>query len=119
MIRIPPLQFATLLVASLWVAQALLRVLHAEFNILRFAVLGWPPWAVWATSAAEIAGALMLLHPRSFAWGGILLALVAGLFLWTYAGMGALQAGYGHGGLLAAVAGLLLLRRLRRASAYG
>lgn len=119
MIRIPPLQFATLLVASMWVAQALLRMLHAEFNILRFAVLGWPPWAVWAISAAEIAGALMLLHPRSFTWGAALLALVAGMFLRTYAGMDAIRAGYGHGGLLAAVAGLALLRRLRASSASG
>lgn len=119
MIRIPALRFATLLVASLWVAVALLRMLHAEFNILRFAVLGWPPWAVWAISATEIAGALMLLHPRSFAWGATFLGLVAGLFLWTYAGMNAIQAGYGHAGLLAAVVGLAVLRHLKPASAYG
>jgi len=41
--RIAPLQLATLAIASVFVARAAVRMVQPEFNILRFAVLGWPP----------------------------------------------------------------------------
>ena len=69
--RIAPLQLATLAIASVFVARAAVRMVQPEFNILRFAVLGWPPWTVWGGSAA----------------------------------------GLGSGGLLIALAGLVMLRR--------
>ena len=113
MIRIPPLYFATMMVASIFVARAALRLLQPEFNILRFAVLGWPPWAVWTVSAAEILGAILLLGDRTFGAGAALLALVSAAFLWAYAGVGVPAAGLGSAGMLAALAGLVLLRRPR------
>lgn len=113
MIRIPPVQLGTLVLASLFIAQALLRMVHAEFNILRFAVLGWPPWAVWGVSAAEIAGALLLLHPRAFPAGALILASVAGAFIWAYTSAGAPQAGSGQAGLVLALVALAFLRRRR------
>lgn len=113
MIRIPPLYFATLVVASIFVARAALRLVQPEFNILRFAVLGWPPWAVWAVSAAEILGAVLLLRDQTFRAGAVLLALVAAAFLWTYAAIDVPAAGLGSAGMLAALIGLALLRRSR------
>jgi hypothetical protein len=109
--RVPPLQLATLVIASIFAARALLRLLHPEFNILRFAVLGWPPWTLWVISAAELAGALLLLSAATFRIGALALATVAGAFVLTYARLGVPEAGLGSAGLLAALAGLAWLRR--------
>lgn len=105
------LHVAALAIASIFVARALLRLWHPEFNVLRFAVLGWPPWAVWAISAAELVGAVLLLKPSTFRLGVALLAAVSGAFLVTYARIGVPEAGLGSAGLLAALGGLYLLRR--------
>lgn len=113
MIRIPPLYFATMLVASIFVARAALRLLQPEFNILRFAVLGWPPWAVWAVSIAEILGAVLLLRDETFRAGAALLGIVSAAFLWAYASVGVPAAGLGSAGMLAALIGLAVLRRGR------
>lgn len=109
MIRIAPLQLAALAIAAIFVARAVLRLLHPEFNILRFAVMGWSPWMLWAVSAAELAGAALLLRPESLRLGAALLAVVAGAFLWTYVRLGVPEAGFGAAGMLAALAGLVLL----------
>jgi uncharacterized membrane protein YphA (DoxX/SURF4 family) len=109
--RITPLQVATLAIASVFVARAAVRMVQPEFNILRFAVLGWPPWMVWAISAAELVGAALLLWGATFRVGALLLAVVAAAFLVTYARIGVPEAGLGSGGLLIALAGLALLRR--------
>jgi hypothetical protein len=111
MSRFTFVQAATIAVALVFVAQAALRLAQPEFNILRFAVLGWPPWSVWAVSAAELFGAAMLLRAGSFQFGALLLAVVAVSFLWTYAALGVPEAGMGWGGMLVALAGLTLLRR--------
>jgi hypothetical protein len=111
MMRLRPLQIATLAIASIFVARAALRLLQPEFNILRFAVLGWPPWAVWVVSAAEIFGAALLLRANSFRFGALLLALVAAAFLLAYVRIGVPEAGMGSAGMLIALAGLTLLRR--------
>ena len=111
--RISPLRFATLLLASIFVARAALRLAQPEFNVLRFAVLGWPPWAVWVVSVAELAGAALLLHVASFRIGASVLALVCIAFSWTYASIGVPEAGLGSAGLLAAIIGLVLLRSQR------
>jgi hypothetical protein len=112
--RISPLQLASLAIAAMFVARALLRLAQPEFNILRFAVLGWPPWAVWAVSGAELAGALLLIRTPTRYLGAALLALVAGAFLLTYVRLGVPEAGLGAAGLLVALAGLLLLQRWER-----
>lgn len=111
MIRVPPLQLATVVIASIFAARALLRLLHPEFNILRFAVLGWPPWTLWAVSATELVGALLLLSAATFRIGALALATVAGAFLLTYARLGVPEAGLGSAGMLMALAGLAWLRR--------
>jgi hypothetical protein len=112
-IRISPRQFATLAIASVFVAQAALRLVQPELNVLRFAVLGWPPWAVWAVSAAELIGAALLVRADSFRLGALVLAAVAGAFVFTYARAGAPGAGLGWGGLLVALLALAWLRRRR------
>jgi hypothetical protein len=109
------MQFAVLVVAALVVARGALRLVQLEFNILRFAVLGWPPWAVWAVSAAEILGALLLLYKSSFLAGACLLAATAGGFVLTYLWLGAPEASWGPAGVLAALLGLALLRARERA----
>lgn len=111
MIRVSWRQFAVLAIASIFVARAALRLLQPEFNILRFAVLGWAPWAIWAVSVAEIVGAALLVRATTFRLGALVLAAVAGLFLAAYLRIGVPAAGLGAGGLLAALAGLVLLRR--------
>jgi uncharacterized membrane protein YphA (DoxX/SURF4 family) len=108
------LQLATFAIALVFAAHGALRLSHPEFNILRFAVLGWPPWSVWAVSTAEIAGAILLLRTASFPVGAVVLAVVSGAFLLTYARIGSPEAGVGSAGMLAALAGLALLRRARR-----
>jgi hypothetical protein len=108
--RMSPLQFATLLLASIFVARAALRLAQPEFNVLRFAVLGWSPWAVWVVSSAELAGAALLLHVSSFRIGAGVLALVCIAFVWVYASVGVPEAGLGSAGLLAAIIGLVMLR---------
>ena len=113
MIRISPQQFAALAIASVFVAQAVLRLVQPEFNVLRFAVLGWPPWAVWAVSAAELVGAALLVRGDSFRLGALVLAAVAGAFVFAYARAGAPEAGLGWGGLLVALIGLAWWRRRR------
>lgn len=105
------LHAAVLAIASIFVARALLRLWHPEFNILRFAVLGWAPWAVWAISAAELSGALLLLRTSTFRLGLAVLAVVSGAFLVTYARLGVPAAGLGSAGLLAALGGLYLLHQ--------
>ncbi|MFU8894788.1 MAG: hypothetical protein ACNA8J_00225 [Gammaproteobacteria bacterium] len=105
------LQIAVLAIASVFVARALLRLWHPEFNILRFAVLGWAPWTVWAISAAELLGAVLLLKTPTFRLGVAVLAAVSGAFLVTYARIGVPEAGLGSAGLLAALGGLYLLRQ--------
>lgn len=111
MTRVPLHYFATLLVASIFAARALLRLAQPEFYVLHFAVLGWPAWAVWGTSAAELIGALLLLRRDTFPVGVALLAAISVAFAWTYAGAGAPEAGLGSVGLLVALVGLLLRRR--------
>lgn len=111
MIRIPAWQLATLLVASIFAARAALRLAQLEFYVLHFAVLGWPAWAVWAISAAELAGALLLLRRATFPPGAALLALAAGPFVFAYWRAGAPLEVLGPGGLLLALAGLAFLRR--------
>lgn len=116
MIRVPPLQFATLLLASVFVAQAVLRIAQLEFNILRFAVIGWPAWAVWVVAATELLGALALLQRASFKAGAVLLALVCIAFAWTYASLGVPEAAYRPVALVAAIIGLTMLRAIRPAA---
>jgi len=89
MIRLPALQWATLALAAAFAARALLRLFQADFHVLHFAVLGWPPWAVWVVSAAELAGAMLLLRPRTFVAGAAVLAAVTGAFVAVYARAGA------------------------------
>jgi hypothetical protein len=110
-IRLGPLQIATLAIASIFAARALLRLLQPEFNILRFAVLGWPGWAVWAVSAAELIGTALLLRTDTFRFGALVLGLVAAAFVVTYVRIGVPEAGLGNAGMLLALAGVLLLRR--------
>lgn len=111
MIRIPPLQFALVLLASIFAARAALRLVQQEFYVLHFAVLGWPAWAVVATSLAELAGALLLLRRVTFPFGAVLLGGVAGAFVFAYLRAGAPVEALGPGGLLLALAGLAFLRR--------
>jgi hypothetical protein len=113
MIRVSPLQLATLAIAAVFVARALMRMLQPEFNVLRFAVIGWPPWSVWAVSFAEVVGAALLLQAVTFRIGALLLAAVAGAFLLTYLRIGVPAAGLGSGGMLLALIGLVLLRARR------
>jgi uncharacterized membrane protein YphA (DoxX/SURF4 family) len=110
------LQVATFAIALIFAAHGALRLSHPEFNVLRFAVLGWPPWSVWAISVAEIAGALLLLRAAWFHVGAAVLAVVSGAFLLTYARIGVPEAGAGSAGMLVALAGLVLMRRARRGS---
>jgi hypothetical protein len=114
MIRIPALQLAAVVVASIFAARAVLRLARLEFYVLHFAVLGWPAWAVWALSAAELAGALLLLRRATFLPGAALLALAAGSFVFAYLRAGAPMEALGPGGLLLALAGLAFLRRPHR-----
>lgn len=112
MIRLRPLQIAILAVAAVFVAHAALRLVQPEFNILRFAVLGWPPWSVWAVSAAELAGAALLLRVATFRYGALVLAAVSLLFLATYVRIGVPEAGMAPAGMLVALAGVALWRRI-------
>lgn len=114
MIRLAPLQWATLAIAAAFTARAVLRLLQLEFNVLHFAVLGWPPWSVWAVSAAELAGVALLLSSRSFAVGAAILAVSAGAFVVTYAQAGAPEDGLGAAGLVLALAVLAATRRRSR-----
>jgi hypothetical protein len=116
MIRVPPLQAATFVVAAIFAARAALRLTHPEFNILRFAVLGWPAWSLWAVSLAELAGAVLLVRGETFRFGALLLAAVAAAFLVTYFRIGVPEAGLGSAGLLAALLGVAMLRRHRVAT---
>ncbi|NGX17256.1 hypothetical protein [Wenzhouxiangella sp. XN24] len=84
MIRLPAVQWATLALAAAFAARALLRVFQADFHVLHFAVLGWPPWAVWAISLAELGGAVLLLRPATFFPGAVVLAGVTGAFVAVY-----------------------------------
>lgn len=113
MIRVPPLQAATIVIAAIFAARAALRLTHPEFNILRFAVLGWPAWSLWVVSLAELAGAVLLVREASFRYGALLLAAVATAFLVTYVRLGVPEAGLGAAGLLAALLGVAMLRRHR------
>ncbi len=113
MMRVTTLQLVTLAIAAVFVARALLRMVQPEFNVLRFAVLGWPPWSVWAVSFAEVVGAALLVQAVTFRIGALLLAAVAGAFLVTYLRSGAPEAGLGSAGMLLALAGLVLLRARR------
>ena len=113
MIRVPPLQLATLAIAAVFVARALLRMVQPEFNVLRFAVIGWPPWSVWAVSFAEVVGAALLVQAATFRTGALLLAAVAAAFLVTYLRIGVPAAGLGSAGMLLALVGLVLLRARR------
>ncbi|NHA13862.1 hypothetical protein [Thioalkalivibrio sp. XN279] len=114
MIRIAPLPLAIIMLASIFAARAALRLAQAEFYVLHFAVLGWPAWAVWAVSIAELAGALLLLQRATFPAGAILLGLVAGSFTFAYLQAGAPVEALGPGGLLLALGGIAFLRRLPR-----
>ena len=114
MIRIPLLPFAIILLASIFAARAALRLVQHEFYVLHFAVLGWPAWAVWVVSIAELAGALLLLQRATFPFGAILLGLVAAAFTTAYLLAGAPVEALGPGGLLLALAGIAFLRRPRR-----
>jgi hypothetical protein len=111
MIRVSPWQLAALAIASVFVARAVLRLVQPEFNILRFAVLGWPPWAVWVVSAAELGGAALLLRVAMFRLGALILAVVATAFLFAYLRAGYPMAGLGSAGMLIALGGLALLAR--------
>lgn len=111
MSRIPLHYFATLLIASIFAARALLRLAQPEFNVLHFAVLGWPPWTVWGSSALELVGALLLLRRDTFPVGAALLAAISVAFAWAYASAGTPAAGLGSVGLLVALVGLMLRRR--------
>jgi hypothetical protein len=113
--RLSAVQIATLAVASIFVARAALRLAQLKFNILRFAVLGLPPWAVWGVSAAELIGAALLVRVATFPAGAALLASVALLFLLAYARAGVPAAGMDSVGLLIALSGLALLRSRRGA----
>lgn len=110
MIRLAPLQWATLAIAAAFTARAVLRLLQLEFNVLHFAVLGWPPWSVWAVSVAELVGVALLLSARSFLAGAAILAISAGAFVVTYAYAGAPQAGGGAAGLVLVLAVLAATR---------
>ena len=110
MIRVPPLQAATIVVAAIFAARAALRLTHPEFNILRFAVLGWPAWSLWVVSLVELAGAILLVSGETFRFGALLLAGVAIAFLVTYLRIGVPEAGLGSAGLLAALLGVTVLR---------
>lgn len=112
--RLPLLQLAIIVMASIFAARGVLRLARLEFNVLHFAVLGWPAWAVWAISAAELAGALLLLRRATFPAGAALLGLVAGAFVFAYLRAGAPLEALGPGGLLLALAGIALLRRPHR-----
>lgn len=114
MIRIAPLQLAIILLASVFAARAVLRLAQLGFYVLHFAVLGWPAWAVWAFSIAELAGALLLLRRATFASGALMLGLVAGAFVFAYLRAGAPLEALGPGGLLLALAGIAFLRRPQR-----
>ena len=113
MIRIRPLSLAIIVLASIFAARAALRLAQQEFYVLHFAVLGWPAWAVWVVSIAELAGALLLLQRATFAAGTVLLGLVAGSFTLAYLQAGAPVEALGPGGLLLALAGIAFLRRPR------
>ncbi len=114
MIRIPPLQLAIVMLASIFAARAALRLAQQGFYVLHFAVLGWPAWAVWVVSIAELAGALLLLQRTTFPVGAVLLGVVAGVFTAAYLAAGAPLEALGPGGLLLALAGIAFLRRPRR-----
>jgi hypothetical protein len=114
MSRIPMLQLATIVVASIFAARAALRLAQVEFNVLHFAVLGWPAWSVWVISAAEIGGALLLLRRATFPLGAALLGFAAGAFVFAYLRAGAPVEALGPGGLLLALAGIAFLRRPHR-----
>jgi hypothetical protein len=113
-IRIPPLQVALIFLASIFAARAVLRLAQFEFNVLHFAVLGWPAWAVWAFSIAELAGALLLLRRATLSFGALMLGLVATAFAVAYLRAEAPVEALGPGGLLLALAGIAFLRRPQR-----
>jgi hypothetical protein len=110
-IRLRPLQVAVIVIAAIFVARAALRLAQPEFNILRFAVLGWPPWSMWAISVAELIGAALLFHVATFRYGVLVLATVSLLFLATYMRIGVPEAGMASAGMLVALAGVALWRR--------
>ncbi len=93
MSRLPALQWVTIALAAAFAARALLRLFQVDFYVLHFAVLGWPPWAVWAISVAELAGAVLLLRRSSFFPGAVMLAGVTGALVAAYARAGAPAAG--------------------------
>ena len=110
MIRLPAAQWATLALAAAFAARALLRMFQVDFYVLHFAVLGWPPWTVWAISIAELAGAVLLLRPSTFFPGAVVLAGVTGAFVAAYARADAPAAGLDMAWFMIA---LLILAALR------
>jgi hypothetical protein len=108
--RILAAQLATLVLAIVFAGRAAWRVGTLEFSVLQFAVLGLPPWAVWAVSAAELGGALLVLWRRTFFPGVLLLLLAAGLLAAAYFAAGFTTALPVPAGLAAMAVGVALLR---------
>ena len=103
-------QLATLVVAIVFAGRAAWRVGTLEFSVLQFAVLGLPPWSVWAVSATELGGALLVLWRRTFFPGVLLLLLATGLLAAAYFAAGFTMALPGPVGLAAMAVGVSLLR---------
>lgn len=102
---------ATALVALVFSAEAALRLARLEFYVLRFAVLGYPPWMVWAVSLAQMAGAAMLLWPGTFRAGVSILGVVSAGFLVTHLANGDGGAVWAPLAMLCGLAGLVVMRR--------
>lgn len=103
-------QLATLVLALVFAGRAAWRVGTLEFSVLQFAVLGLPPWAVWAVSAAELGGSLLALWRRTFAAGIVLLLLATGVLAAAYYTAGFATAVPMPAGLAVMAVGVAILR---------
>lgn len=65
-----------LIVAAVFIRAALQKLLGQPAALEPFQEFGLPPWTVYLTAVAEIAGSIALIVPRTRLHGGLLLAAV-------------------------------------------
>jgi hypothetical protein len=104
---------ATLAMAVVFSIDGALRLARIEFHVLRFAVWGYPPWAVWAVSLGQILGAALLLWPRTFAAGAWLLAAISAGFVATHLASADGAVVTAPLAMLAGLGGLAAVRRMQ------
>jgi hypothetical protein len=104
---------ATVVLAVVFSIEGTLRLARIDFHVLRFAVWGYPPWAVWAVSLGQILGAGLLLWPRTFAAGAWLLAAISAGFVATHVASGDGTVVFAPLAMLAGLGGLAAMRRVQ------